>query len=236
MDILELINWRTCTFIFFIISFDIWGGITVHWTFFWVRRWEYPTLESWLRHCFTSARPRLGPASADAARSRTPRSRLRRAATPSPWLASPPGSPLLSGVSTISISCVPFERRPGSAVRVRATDFGVPELPIVSGADAASPLDKYVKRYSAVSCSHLLWIAAHCDISFAQHLTASCCPWIAAVRKKLEPLETYVPAVLLTIDQFVDLGNSQLISRVISIPQYHLNWYHFGQRWLMHGK
>jgi len=70
----------------------------------------------------------------------------------------------------------------------------------VGRADAASPLDKYVKR------------------------------------KKLEPLETYVPAVLLTIDQFVDLGNSQLISRVISIPQYHLNWYHFGQRWLMHGK
>ncbi|RCV46298.1 hypothetical protein SEVIR_9G525200v4 [Setaria viridis] len=39
-------------------------------------------------------------------------------------------------------------------------------------ADAASPLDKYVKR------------------------------------KKLEPLETYVPAVLLTIDQFVDLEKS----------------------------
>jgi len=52
------------------------------------------------------------------------------------------------------------------------TDFGAPELRIVSGADAASPLDKYVKR------------------------------------KKLEPLETYVPAVLLTIDQFVDLEKS----------------------------
>ncbi|CAD6209816.1 unnamed protein product [Miscanthus lutarioriparius] len=39
-------------------------------------------------------------------------------------------------------------------------------------ADAASPLDKYVKR------------------------------------KKLEPLESYVPAVLLTIDQFVDLEKS----------------------------
>ncbi|CAN6296317.1 unnamed protein product [Urochloa humidicola] len=42
----------------------------------------------------------------------------------------------------------------------------------VGRADAASPLDKYVKR------------------------------------KKLEPLETYVPAVLLTIDQFVDLEKS----------------------------
>ncbi|KAG0552556.1 hypothetical protein BDA96_01G517300 [Sorghum bicolor] len=42
----------------------------------------------------------------------------------------------------------------------------------VGRADAASPLDKYVKR------------------------------------KKLEPLESYVPAVLLTIDQFVDLEKS----------------------------
>ncbi|KAJ1298559.1 hypothetical protein BS78_01G462700 [Paspalum vaginatum] len=42
----------------------------------------------------------------------------------------------------------------------------------VGRADAASPLDKYVKR------------------------------------KKLEPLEAYVPAVLLTIDQFVDLEKS----------------------------
>jgi hypothetical protein len=67
---------------------------------------------------FTSARPRLGRGGADAATSRLPRSRRRRtasAAAPSPWPASPPGSPLLSGVSTISISCVPFGRRPGSA-------------------------------------------------------------------------------------------------------------------------
>ena len=70
---------------------------------------------------FTSARPRLGRAGAVAARSRPPRSPRRRADAPSPWPALPPGSPQLSGVSSIPMkkSCVPFERRPGSAVRAR---------------------------------------------------------------------------------------------------------------------
>lgn len=64
---------------------------------------------------------------------------------------------------------------------------------------------------SCSSCPH--WIGLLQAVAFDLHnslIIDSCFPWTATVRKKLEPLETYVPAVLLTIDQFVDLGNSQV--------------------------
>jgi hypothetical protein len=44
---------------------------------------------------------------------------------------------------------------------------------------------------------------------------------IATARKKLEPLEAYVPAVLLTQDQFRDLGESDLqvtVTLITAVP------------------
>jgi hypothetical protein len=70
-------------------------------------------------------------------------------------------------------------------------------------------------------------------VAFDLHNTllplVACCPWTATVRKKLEPLETYVPAVLLTIDQFVDLGNARVGWSVshginLSVASATLSW------------